>query len=433
MRARAGSGRRSASRGIALLATGVVAVTGTAAGQEPTPSAPPAEWRQVESSEAEPGTFWFRMRGPESPPRARLGVYLQTECPDAGPPPRCDAAPVVVSVVPGGPADRAGVRAGEQLLSLDGVALESPEGEAALGELREGDEVRLVVRGTDGARRTLRLTPEAREPTGLAVFRRSDGVGSGERADVRVFHLPSAGDMQQLEVRLDSLRGSGHSFVVVSPDARGSLQIEVGGDELGAVLAGAAPPGPEPAAPAAGGSPPAPAPQVGYVVESPELARSLARVHATALQSARVRLDSLVRLRKEMSGPVVFLSEPRPGERPDAEAVRGTWTLRSAGPEVELLLATNARIAGAEFRSLTRDLAEYFRGAESGLLVLRVIPGTPADRLGLREGDVVLEAGGRPIASVDEFRAALESGNGAPVDVKWVRKGAVAEGRIELP
>lgn len=441
-------GRRAgprACRVAALLALGMagagtLGTTGTAAAQEPVPATPPSpEWRQVAPPGAEEGTFWFRQGASPAPPRARLGVFLRTECPGAGA--ACDAAPVVASVVPGGPAARAGIRPGESLLSLDDVALGGPDGQAALAGLREGDEVAVVVRGTDGARRTIRLTPEVRESSGFARFEPVDPAGSVERAEIRVFRFPSPDGMERLEVRLDSLRGSGTSFVVVGHDARGSLRVEVAGEELAAVLADA--PGEAVPAPSrAGGSSgieaaAAPRVPVGYLVESPQLARSLARAREVALRSARVRLDSLVRLRKELPGPVVLRAEPPAGAPPAAGRVGGeggaTWTLRSADPEVELLLATNARIAGAEFRPLTAELAEYFRGAEAGLLVLRVIPGTPAERLGLRGGDVVFEAADRAIGSVGELRAALEAGHGAPVDVRWVRKGAVVEGRIELP
>ncbi len=440
MRARRGSGRRLAGRVGALVAAGALTAFGTATAQEPTaPTASPSEWRRIDPPGAERGTFWFRMSGPEASPRARLGVFLRAGCPDDGPAEECEAPPVVASVVPGGPADRAGVRAGERLISLDGVALATPQGRAALGELREGVEVRLVVGGADGARRTLRLTPEVRAPTAGAFLERSSPSGTVERAEVRVIRLPSPEGMEQLEVHLDSLRGSGSSVVVVRPDASGALRIEVAGDELATALTAADARGRAPAAAPERGEEvePAPAPAVGYVVESPELARSLARARETALRSARVRLDSLVRLRKEMPGPVVLTPAPRPGGPPtagrDGENVRATWTLKSADPEVEVLLATNARIAGAEFRPLTAELAEYFRGAESGLLVLRVIPGTPAGRLGLRGGDVVFEAAGRAVDSVDELRAALEDGRNSPVEVKWIRKGVVEEGRIELP
>lgn len=86
------------------------------------------------------------------------------------------------------------------------------------------------------------------------------------------------------------------------------------------------------------------------------------------------------------------------------------------------------RTAGAEFRPLTPELAEYFSGAEEGMLVLRVVPGTPAARLGLRPGDVVTEAAGEPVTSPSELRSVfVRYPERDSVVVKWIRKGQEME------
>jgi hypothetical protein len=422
---RAREGRRTGPTAVAcVIALAVVLpAAGPAAAQDPDPregSAP--EWRAVAPPGSAGGEFWFQVSPQERPPRARLGLYLQTTCEEGATAGDCEATPVVVSVVRGGPADRAGVRPGDELVSLDGVPFASAAGREALSSLEPGAEVRLVVRGASG-RRELRVSPEVRDASEMVRLEGRLSGRDGARSEVRVFRLPSREGMERLELRLDSLRGSGTAFVVVSPDARGSLQVDVAGQELGAVLAG-------------GAAPPAP---VGYLMESPELAHRLERVRETALRSARVRLDSLVRLRREIAGTAVFVTTPAEdgdGGRPAAGVEgtgRATWTLRPAPPDLETLLVLNQRLAGAEFRTLTPELAEYFHGVESGLLVLRAIRGTPADRLGLRGGDVVFEAAGRPVDSVDALRSALEAANGGPVSIKWMRKGTVEEGRIATP
>lgn len=58
---------------------------------------------------------------------------------------------------------------------------------------------------------------------------------------------------------------------------------------------------------------------------------------------------------------------------------------------------------------LSPELSSYYGiGADRGLLVVRVVPGSPAEEAGLAEGDVIAEADGRPLSRVSDLRAALE-------------------------
>jgi S1-C subfamily serine protease len=99
-------------------------------------------------------------------------------------------------------------------------------------------------------------------------------------------------------------------------------------------------------------------------------------------------------------------------------------------PDAAPLLEESSRVAGAEFRRLTPELAEYFRGADHGLLVLRVLSDTPAARLGLRGGDVVLAADGRPLEDVEALRERFARSPRAPVELTWVRRGVEMRGRL---
>ncbi len=70
-------------------------------------------------------------------------------------------APSVFSVDPDGPADRAGLRPGDTLVSIDGKSLTSREGGAAFGGVRPGQQVSIRYR-RDGRERDVRLTAIAR-------------------------------------------------------------------------------------------------------------------------------------------------------------------------------------------------------------------------------------------------------------------------------
>jgi S1-C subfamily serine protease len=60
-------------------------------------------------------------------------------------------------------------------------------------------------------------------------------------------------------------------------------------------------------------------------------------------------------------------------------------------------------------------------GAEGGLLVLKVAQPSPASRAGLRNGDVLVSANGKPLRSARDLRAAFESSKGT-LTLDLVRK-----------
>lgn len=80
---------------------------------------------------------------------------------------------------------------------------------------------------------------------------------------------------------------------------------------------------------------------------------------------------------------------------------------------------------------LNPQLSQFFGGLEQGVLILRVLPQTPAAEMGLRPGDVIVEVAGRPVEGVGDLRAAFEEAGGSDVRVKWTRKGTEHTGRLQ--
>ena len=80
-------------------------------------------------------------------------------------------------------------------------------------------------------------------------------------------------------------------------------------------------------------------------------------------------------------------------------------------------------VAGAEVRPVG-DLGKDYFGVERGLLVLRIAPGTPADRAGLRGGDVILAADGDDVQSVRQLSRQLERSHDHDVKLDIIRKRA---------
>src|SRR5205814_8339211 len=78
-------------------------------------------------------------------------------------------------------------------------------------------------------------------------------------------------------------------------------------------------------------------------------------------------------------------------------------------------------IGGAEFTTLVPEMRDYFK-TDHGLLTLRVVPETPADRAGLQPGDVVLKAKERSVNNVDDLRS-IVAANPEGVKLDIIRKG----------
>jgi S1-C subfamily serine protease len=67
------------------------------------------------------------------------------------------------------------------------------------------------------------------------------------------------------------------------------------------------------------------------------------------------------------------------------------------------------------------ELKDYF-GVDDGLLVLRVVPGTPAERAGLRGGDVILRVDGRDVTTPGALSRAIERSENRTLKLDVVRK-----------
>ena len=75
---------------------------------------------------------------------------------------------------------------------------------------------------------------------------------------------------------------------------------------------------------------------------------------------------------------------------------------------------------------LTPELARMMGIAErKGVIVVRTIPGSPADDAGIRRGDVILRAGGKEISTPSELRNAIEDSiDRGVIELEIVRRGS---------
>lgn len=96
----------------------------------------------------------------------------------------------------------------------------------------------------------------------------------------------------------------------------------------------------------------------------------------------------------------------------------------------------------AAFRALRRDVRVVRRPASmlgilgepdpAGFRIVRVVVETPADKAGLREGDVLVELAGKPVRDMDTLLSVMmDLEPGTTVDVKYVRE--LDGGTVTIP
>jgi serine protease Do len=80
---------------------------------------------------------------------------------------------------------------------------------------------------------------------------------------------------------------------------------------------------------------------------------------------------------------------------------------------------------GVTIQDIDQDLAKALGlGSREGVLIADVNPGSPAEKAGIRRGDVALSVGGRAVTSTGAFRNAIAAaGSGATVELELSRNG----------
>ena len=91
-------------------------------------------------------------------------------------------------------------------------------------------------------------------------------------------------------------------------------------------------------------------------------------------------------------------------------------------------------LLGVSIQDLTPDLAKSLGLKENkGALVSQVVPGSPADKAGIEQGDVIVSFDGRPIAdSKDLPRIVASTPTGKTVTVKLLRDGKEIERQAKI-
>lgn len=149
-----------------------------------------------------------------------------------------------------------------------------------------------------------------------------------------------------------------------------------------------------------------------------------------------------VKLRVERDGDERTLTATLAGRRGPAPGARGyrfaapapfAWHEGDGSGSV-FMVGPSRNFLGVEVHPMSAELREYFKAPrDAGLLVNRVVEDSPAEKAGLKAGDVIVSVDGNEIGRVGDISRALNDREaGDTVDVKVLRDGSERTLKVEL-
>jgi S1-C subfamily serine protease len=310
---------------------------------------------------------------------------------------------LVVGVDPTGRAAKSGVLAGDVLVSVGGRTMREPSDLGyAERSLAPGLAVSVVL-ARDGGRsiKIFNLAPVGVAPAAVADSAVAATATASDTASPRAVVVAAAASSDSALSPAGVATTSAEADSVTPPTASGTLVVETeqAADQK-SVASDAAP-----ALTAAGTAAPVGSGAAGAATTSLAAPAAVAAVAAAS--------------------PVV---EPGASLAPDSAAVD------SGGTPPEGAKPSPAEL-GVVGQSITPDLATAL-GASGvdGVLVLEVTDASPADRSGLRAGDIILLVGGKPVSDMGELqRAAAASSNPIPITTLRLGKSRVVLVSLDGP
>jgi serine protease Do len=126
------------------------------------------------------------------------------------------------------------------------------------------------------------------------------------------------------------------------------------------------------------------------------------------------------RLRERMDELRVRMRDLRDRVGPEGEAVRAYW----------MAISERGRL-GVSIQNLGDQLAQYF-GVEQGALITSVLEDSPAQRAGLKAGDVIVGIAGEGVEGPADVMRALRDREAGPVDLRIMRDRKARTISVEL-
>ncbi len=304
----------------------------------------------------------------------------------------CDLVMQVQGVKQGSPAQTGGIRPGDQIVAVNGEAVTYASASRLFGQIRPGTPVSIdVMRG--GERYFVHVVPSERPE--------DSSSGVWVRAPARIREGSSGPEAFVVTLTRFEPREGGGAFALTIRDAEDHVVVE-------------------PAALSVIGG------QLRLVPLDESAFEDLPDLRIELVGDLRGIEDSLYR-----RATSAFQVMDAIRQRVSSEEFRGRLArvARVGLEETRLVTRVVRSFGGAEFETAPASLASAVDAGREGLLVLRVAAGTPAARMGLRPGDVLFEADGKPVREMSDLVRAVRARRGT-VELRWARKGEERSGRF---
>lgn len=147
--------------------------------------------------------------------------------------------------------------------------------------------------------------------------------------------------------------------------------------------------------------------------------------------------DLITMVRETRPGTKVVIEISRDGVTKNLDVTIGKKKRRVAviqSRKFSRMLSFGRPVLGVRIHDLDKYLAPYFKVEEKGgALVLDVTRNSPADKAGLRPGDVITRAADEKITDTDDLQDVLaEFEDGDEIDLTYVRQGKTGTVKVKL-
>jgi len=148
----------------------------------------------------------------------------------------------------------------------------------------------------------------------------------------------------------------------------------------------------------------------------------------------RVRSGELAPMNEEQQRALEESLSQLDQRLPDLEKRIGNMKIYAPGRHGLMIFGRNKPLLGIEMVETTPELREAMGGSkDAGVLVGKVLPGSAAEKGGLKVGDLILSIDGNKVSDIGDLSEAIEKQEGKTIDLEIVRDKKTTHVKAALP